>query len=45
MSLVDVHIMMFYGRLENVNLTQSTKFITITFLKYGFSVPPGSKNN
>ena len=39
MSLGDVHIMMFYGCPENVNLTHSTKFITITLLKYSFSVP------
>ena len=45
MSLGDVHIMMFYGHPENVNLTHSIKFITIIFLKYGFSVPPGSKDN
>ena len=42
MFLSDVHIMMFYGHPENVNLT---KFITITILKYSFSVPTGSKNN
>ena len=45
MSLGDVHIMMFYGRPENVNLVHSPKFITITFLKYSFSVPPRGKNN
>ena len=32
MSQGDVHIMMFYRRPKNVNLTHSTKFITITFL-------------
>ena len=32
MSLGDVYIMMFYRRPKNVNLTHSTKFITITFL-------------
>ena len=31
MSLDDVHIMMFYGSPENVNLTDSIKFITLTF--------------
>ena len=45
MSLGDVHIMMFYGCPENVNLTHSTKFITITLLKYSFSVPPGNLKN
>ena len=40
MSLGDVHIMMFYRRLEKVSLTHSIKFVTITFLKYSFSVPP-----
>ena len=37
--------MTFYGRLKNVILTNSEKFITTTLLKYSFSVPPGSKNN
>ena len=37
--------LMFYGRLENVNLTHSIKFTNVTFLKYSFSVPPGGKNN
>ena len=32
MSLGDFHIVMFYGRPENVNLIHSIKFITITFL-------------
>ena len=32
MLLGDVHIMMFYGRPENVHLTNSIKFITVTFL-------------
>ena len=33
--------MMFYGRPENVNLMQSIKCITITFLKYsGYCVSP-----
>ena len=45
MFLGDVHITLFYGCPENVSLTDSTKFITITFLKYSFSVPPGSKDN
>ena len=45
MSLGDVRIMMFYGRPENVNLTHSVKFITITFLNYSSSVSLGSKNN
>ena len=45
MSLGDVRMMMCYGRPEKVNLTYSIKFITITFLKYHFSVSPGSKNN
>ena len=45
MSLDDVHIIMFYGCPENVNLTHSTKVITITVLKYSFSVPPGNKTN
>ena len=45
MSLGDVQIVMFYGRPENVILMQSVKFNTVTFLKYSFSVPPGSKNN
>ena len=39
----DVHIMMFYGRPMKVSLTHFIKFITITFLKYSFSVPPGNK--
>ena len=33
MSLGDVHIIMFYGCPENVSLTRTIKFITITFLK------------
>ena len=45
MFLGDVHIIMFYGLHENVSLTHSIKFITITFLKYSFSLAPGSKNN
>ena len=45
MSLGDVRMMMCYGRPEKVNLTYSIKFITITFLKYHFSVSPESKNN
>ena len=45
MSLGDVRIVMFYGCPENVNLTHPTKFVTITLLKYSFSVPPGNKNN
>ena len=46
MSLGDVHIITFYERSENVNLTHSLKFNTVTFSsKYIFSVPPGSKNN
>ena len=32
MSLGDIHIMIFYGRPENINLTHSIKFITITLL-------------
>ena len=40
MSLGDVHIMMFYRRLEKVSLTHSIKFVTITFLKYSFSLQP-----
>ena len=40
MSLGDAHILMFYGRPENVNLTHSVKFYTITFLKDSFGVPP-----
>ena len=44
MSLGDAHIIMFYRRPENVNLTHSLKCITITFLKYRFSVPL-EKNN
>ena len=32
MSLGDIHIMIFYGRSENINLTHSIKFITITLL-------------
>ena len=43
MSLGDIHIMMFYGRPENINLTHSIKFITITLLKYSFSEPTGKK--
>ena len=39
MSLGDVHIMMFYGLPENLNLTHFIKCITIKFLKYSFSVP------
>ena len=45
MSLADVRIMMFYRRSDNLNVTYSIKFITITFLKYSFSVPSRSKNN
>ena len=45
MPLCDVRIIMFYGIPENVNLIHSIKFITITFLKYSFRVPPGSKNS
>ena len=45
MSLGDVPIMIFHGRPENVNLMHSIKFITITFLKYIFSLPPGNENN
>ena len=45
MSIGDVHIMMFYGSPENVNLTHSTKFITKTLLKCCFSIPPGNKKN
>ena len=45
MSLGDVGIMMFWGCPENVNLTHSTKFVTITLLKYSFSIPPVNKNN
>ena len=45
MSLGDVHVMIFYGGSDKVSLTHSNKFITITFLKYSFSVPPGNKNN
>ena len=41
----DVRIMIFYGCSENVILTHSTKFITVTLLKYTFSEPPGNKNN
>ena len=44
-SLDDTHIMMFCGCLKMINLMHSIKFVTITFLKYSFSVPPGSKNN
>ena len=33
-----VHIMMFYGSSKNVNLTDSIKFITATFLMYHDSV-------
>ena len=44
-SLDDVGIMMFCGCPENVNLTHSTKFITITLLKHSSSVPPGNKNS
>ena len=56
MPLGDVHIMMFYGRPEKVSLTKkireqilglkpSIKCITITFLKYSFSVLLENKNN
>ena len=45
MSLGDVRIMMFYGCPKNVNLTHSTKYITVTLSKYSFSVPPRNKNN
>ena len=45
MFLGDVSIMVFSRCPENVNLTHSTKYITITLLKYSFSVPPGNKNN
>ena len=45
MSPGDVLIVMFYGRPKNVNLTHSITNLPITFLKYSFSVPPGSKNS
>ena len=45
MSQGDACVMMFCGCPENVNLTHSTKFITITLLKYSSSVPPGNKND
>ena len=45
MPLGDVLIMIFYGSPENVNLTHSIRVITITFLKYFFSIPLGNKNN
>ena len=45
MSLGDIRIKMFYGCPENVNIAHSTQFITITLLKYSFSVPPGNKKN
>ena len=38
LSLGEVHIMMFYGSSKNVNLTDSIKFITATFLKYRGSI-------
>ena len=41
MSVGDAQIML-YGPRENVNLTRSIEFITITFLKYSFNVPLGS---
>ena len=44
-SLGGAYIMMFYGSPENVNLTHSLKFITITFSKYSLNVAPGIKNN
>ena len=46
MSLGEIPIMMFYGCLENVNLTHPTKFITLTLLKYSFSfsVPTGNES-
>ena len=45
MSLGDVRIMTISGRPENVSVTHSIIFITITFLKYSFIVPPESKSN
>ena len=36
-------LIMFYALPENVILTHSIKFMTITFLKYRFSVPLGKK--
>ena len=45
MSQGEVCIMMFCACPENVSLTHSTKFITVTFLRYSFRVPPGNKNN
>ena len=45
MSLSDVHIMMFYGHPQNVNLTKFITIINLLLLKYSFRVPPGSKNN
>ena len=45
MSLGDVRIMLFYGCPEKVNLTHSSKFITVTLLNHSSSVPPGNKNN
>ena len=38
LSLSYVHIMMFYGNSKNVNLTDSIKFMTATFLMYHDSV-------
>ena len=43
MSLGDVHIMIFDGHSENVNLMYSIKFITITPLRYSFNRLPGKK--
>ena len=45
MSVGDIHIMVFHGGPEKVNLTHYIKCITITFLSVSFSVPPGNKNN
>ena len=45
MSLGDVRTMMFYGLLDNVNLTHTVKRNTIILLKYSLTVPPGRKNN
>ena len=41
MSVGHAQIML-YGPRENVNLTRSIEFITITILKYSFNVPPGN---
>ena len=44
-KVADVRSMIFYRRPHKVNSAHSLKLITMTLLKYSFSVPRRSKNN